>query len=679
MANGLFGGGDGTENSPYLVEDWADIEAIKGHLAKPGVYFQQSADIEFSGSNWEPIGDWNNGPFMGEYDGWLYKISDVVVNAPEGGSPVGGLFGFTYSGSKVSSVILDGVTVVGAESTDMVGGLVGQAQGDIDKCVVINPKIDANKYVGGLAGMSVADIRNCAVNGDDTSYVKGSAYVGGLVGQTDSASEIEDSYAIVDVESSATDYSYVGGLIGNPGDGSSVYRVYAAGAVTGTGEYVGGLLGFMGPETSFYDDGFYDTEKSGQSDTGKGVPLTTEQFSDQSIFTDVGWDFDWTWEMGESRPNLQIEPEPGLDIPVINYEGEGTKDNPYLVSTPEELAGIHHHLGNPAVYFKQTADIDLKDYGTWIPIGDFDTGPFMGEFDGGHFKVENMKAVGLPGHNAGLFGFTMNGLIKGTHVYGSVEGSSMAGGIAGQAQGAIEDSSFEGTVNSTGDYVGGIAGMAMKPITRCYAIGTVTGSDTVGGIVGLTNNIASVIDSYSVVTVSATTTTDTGGSIGGLVAGATGGEVKHTYALGTVSAPGMDEFASVGGLIGFGSITVTNSYFNLEGTQELGDFGTPKLPNQFADQATFEGWDFENTWKMGSERPHLYYEVLEDPSGEEPGVEEPGGEKPTNPPVDGGAFNFSETSLIRDKFGTVVPQVWDRENNRWVVIALDGSYVSNVR
>jgi hypothetical protein len=44
MANGLFGGGNGTQGNPYIVEDVADILAINSHnnSASNVLYYSQN-------------------------------------------------------------------------------------------------------------------------------------------------------------------------------------------------------------------------------------------------------------------------------------------------------------------------------------------------------------------------------------------------------------------------------------------------------------------------------------------------------------------------------------------------------------------------------------------------------------------------------------------------------------
>ena len=94
--------------------------------------------------------------------------------------------------------------------------------------------VNGRNFVGGLAGYNKGPVTNSYATGS----VTGSGdYVGGLVGCKYSGT-ITDSYATGNVEGN----SDVGGLVGyNKG---RVTNAYATGNVTGIGDYVGGLAGY---------------------------------------------------------------------------------------------------------------------------------------------------------------------------------------------------------------------------------------------------------------------------------------------------------------------------------------------------------------------------------------------------------------------------------------------------
>ncbi len=62
----------------------------------------------------------------------------------------------------------------------------------------------------------------------------------------------------------------------------------------------------------------------------------------------------------------QGAPATNHDSPYVFAGGSGTKEDPYLIETPEQLDAIRK---NSTKYFKLIKDIDLSDWGNWIPIG----------------------------------------------------------------------------------------------------------------------------------------------------------------------------------------------------------------------------------------------------------------------------------------------------------------------
>jgi hypothetical protein len=135
--------------------------------------------------------------------------------------------------------------------------------------------------------------------------------------------------------------------------------------------------------------------------------------------------------------------------------GDGSPENPYLISTAAQLQNVNNNLD---ACYRLTKNI-IFDSGA--PIGADDATPFTGTFDGGgHTVTVNIK---FNAKFAGLFGFigsknsdgTGNGTVENLHVAGSVKDS--------------------GTDNHV--YVGGLAGENCHgTITNCSSACTVTGT-----------------------------------------------------------------------------------------------------------------------------------------------------------------------------------------------------------
>ena len=221
--------------------------------------------------------------------------------------------------------------------------------------------------------------------------------------------------------------------------------------------------------------------------------------------------------------------------------GDGSVGNPYKISTAAELAWFRDQVnsGNNSISATLTEDIDLVEFchakdGTkyteevsWTPIGN-DDNRYQGTFDGNGKTIRNLyindisENIGISGY-ASFFGYadaggniknitfdnakvkTTNddyctGILVGvaascienikTLVNCSVEGKNYVGGIAGRANGDIDNCENHAMVNGA-NFVGGIVGnyvFSDKSITSCANYGDVTGSgERVGGIAGYFN------------------------------------------------------------------------------------------------------------------------------------------------------------------------------------------------
>lgn len=66
--------------------------------------------------------------------------------------------------------------------------------------------------------------------------------------------------------------------------------------------------------------------------------------------------------------------------------GNGTKEAPFLVESPEALNAVRNY---PESHFRQTADIDMAQWENWTPIPEF-----SGVYDGCEFEIQNLKITG---------------------------------------------------------------------------------------------------------------------------------------------------------------------------------------------------------------------------------------------------------------------------------------------
>ena len=192
-----------------------------------------------------------------------------------------------------------------------------------------------------------------------------------------------------------------------------------------------------------------------------------------------------------------------------------------------------------------TADIDLtgKD---WTPIGtDYDNS-YTGTFDGGGHTITGLT-VTTNDKYAGLFGYlgnfnngaatvknvVMDGIqITCNHRLG------YAGGVAGFSWGTIENCSVSGSISGTMS-VGGVVGVQRDhPITGCSSSATVKGTLNVGGVAGQTIFGATLTACYATGNVIIEIDRTQNISGGGLVGFNDGISVLACYATGNVTSTG---------------------------------------------------------------------------------------------------------------------------------------------
>lgn len=236
-------------------------------------------------------------------------------------------------------------------------------------------------------------------------------------------------------------------------------------------------------------------------------------------------------------------------------EGSGTADEPYQISSAEELAYLTKQVNEGTdttdKYYELTADIDLSGH-YWAPIGIDYNKTFKGHFDGKGHEINNVYIGTESSPNdsykyVGLFGYS-KGTIENIGVSVSIYSSKESG------------------------YVGGLIGYNKNgPINNSYATGNVIGGDEakVGGLLGYNYGYSGTINnSYATGDV-------TGGNsgnaypvyVGGLVGYNYYGKINNSYATGDVT--GGDD-AKVGGLLGYDLYgTVKNGYYNASAKQEV--------------------------------------------------------------------------------------------------------------
>lgn len=260
--------------------------------------------------------------------------------------------------------------------------------------------------------------------------------------------------------------------------------------------------------------------------------------------------------------------------------GNGTENNPYKISTYEQLNQIRNYSDK---YFIQTNNISVPDNTNWTPIDNF-----SGEYNGNGYTINGLKVsisnklgdvyssfiINNSGYiyNVEFINCSINATaqtISTTSTYKSY--SSYAGGVVSTNNGTIENCGISGSISSSSGlnyaYCGGIAMKNQGEILCCYnkaQISAYNGLNTAyaGGIVA--SNSGSISNSYNMGSVS---TGGCHGTAGGI--SATGGDIDNCYNCGDVAAKNDYSYTLyAGGILGSGGTTKA-SYWNIDSKQTV--------------------------------------------------------------------------------------------------------------
>jgi len=327
------------------------------------------------------------------------------------------------------------------------------------------------------------------------------------------------------------------------------------------------------------------------------------------------------------------------ETPVaIMPEGIGSEQSPFIIATWQNLYWLSQ---NPdywfdedwanKYFFEQTADIDFAEatpaidtWGMgngWLPIGkekefdlDHDSKAFKSVYDGKGYAIKNLFINRPSQDNVGLFGYTEYATIKNIKLdNANIVGKGNVGAIVGKQTGISSYDNDFGLYNSSasgnitgGENVGGLVGSNEDGyIEKSHSSVTVNGEWKVGGLVGLnsrkmgsTNTESHIVNCYSTGNVIATGNYQ----IGGLVGYNFKSEIKNSYSMGSITAPGQQQghAYAVGGLVGYDSGgTITSSYWDTETSGfTTSDGGEGKTTAEMKQQSTFTDWDFVLVWQI---------------------------------------------------------------------------------
>ena len=401
---GLVGYLGGTLENTYATGEVNGVNYVGGLVGETGGF---AADISNSYATGDVTGSGGVGGLVGLSDVGItnsYSTGDVTGS----GEGVGGLVGVSVGDIANSSATGD----VNGEL--YVGGLVGVSVGDITSSYATGDVIGA-AVVGGLVGaltvgaiivtaevydgiiyddtINDCDVNDCFIGSIGYSYstgdVSGSENIGGLVGGIQGGYIIlnefglnpylYNSYAVGDVngessvgglvggiQDSSIEYSLasgdvngessVGGLVGLALEESYISNSGSVGSVTGSGDNVGGLVGFNGDESEENVTYSYDLSGSELSldaylDLALGL-LNTASINYMTGPPTITYvdplNFAITEDLNGGLPYLVFNPplanELELALSVLNT---GYENDPIFAITSNLNGGLPYLISNP--------------------------------------------------------------------------------------------------------------------------------------------------------------------------------------------------------------------------------------------------------------------------------------------------------------------------------------------
>lgn len=293
--------------------------------------YELTGDIDCTGVDFEPIGNFDDGTFEGTFDGNGYVISNLTIDNSLNPGEITGLFGIvseaeihdfriedaTVTGSDDSAGVAIGyasnstIARIGVEhftlTTDSnnVGGFIGYSSNNaFSRIYASGGTVTALASVGGLIGqfdVGTAEdvfVTSVTVEGDNFD-------VGGLIGQFASVNgdvTLTNAYADAIVSAASTAGGAIGGMF--QGNTCAVSNVFSVSDVTSSSN-PGGLVGRKQSGCTITNGAFNDTADTPSacvgSDSNSSTTDCTVKTDNASFFYDkdneplASWDFTINW------------------------------------------------------------------------------------------------------------------------------------------------------------------------------------------------------------------------------------------------------------------------------------------------------------------------------------------------------------------------------------------------
>jgi len=604
-------------------------------------------------------------------------ISDSYSNVTVAGvSYVGGLVGYNYESVSMENCFNFG-NVTGSE--DKVGGLIGwNEKSTVNNCYN-KGNVEGGSYVGGLIGDNAP--QSIVNNSYSTGVVNGTGdNTGGLAGWN-FQSEINNSFWNTETS---------GQTISAGGEGKTTTEMKTKSTYTNVGwDFINiwtlfaaindGYPSFI-HQTSVFDlkatpgngiveltwnaptfseisafDGYNLYRNGGKLNT---AVLEDTFYIDNDVIngTSYGYYVTIIYTEGESTTSDTVYAVPAFES--IIPAGNGSAENPYQISSLENLQWLSANQDEWDKHYIQTADINASVTIHWnkgfSPIGkygnDMNIIPFSGEYNGQGYVIDSLFMDRDEGSwevtesfGIGLFGCSDGAVIKNVRLTNiDLRGRIYVGGLTGECHGTvITNCHTSGTVSCLELNTGGLAGWQSgnSVIENCSSTCTVSGSTLVGGLIGssdesiimnsfhsagsvtgleeLAGGLIGSLQSSEMTNCYSSGVVNGNLNVGGLVGDVYNSQINNCYSASVVNGlPGADTGGLVGSLYNE-TKDILNSFWDMEiSGQTESEGGEGKSTDEMKTITTYTsaGWDFVDTWHIDSRYnngyPFLLWQVF---------------------------------------------------------------------
>ena len=590
----------GGANTPFQIAGAAQLAELAqyvnaGDATFVSAHYVMTDDVNLSAyGNWTPIGTINQ-PFAGVFDGQNHVVTGLKIDRNEFYQ---GLFGYVSgtddahkaqiknvavrdaqirASTEVGAVVgrygqftqgfveplencaMIGGTIQGTSSmgqSSCVGGIVGRACGEIQRCYATGDIIGADNAIeyGGIVGESFKTVNACYSTGSLSALGSYADDFGGIAGTARGA--VTNCYTTGDITGSLNNAGTLGSIVGCALD--RVTNCYATGSVKGwraiggiAGQAygdtyahatisgcmalntsvesnpfysIGRVVGLTGQESVLNDNYAWDGMRvngqkipEGQQSVENGTDLTYDDPNGLSrqFETIFGGNSAWTYTENGLPTLKNVGGTQSSELPSWMLGSETT----IYITTAQQLKRLADEVNAGDSKSDKTYllanDIDLSGYPNWTPIGTFNPNspqancPFSGVFDGQGYSITGLKMSGNE-DSKGLFGYTYSGAIRNVVIRNpEIEGKDQVGALVGYqaySNQGIKNCAVIGGKIQGRSHVGGLVGyMEESPIQNCYSTCEVVAMDFyAGGIVGDHRVVASIRNCYATGNISGT-------------------------------------------------------------------------------------------------------------------------------------------------------------------------------